>query len=614
MKSQPDEVVDIARELIYKYKHHKSFKILDLKSAIMAPPRAPTPQEVEKILSDWKHQIHTAQLHDKNFQVPDDLKVTLLHRIMQKSFHEIMRARQEGMEDMGRPYSQDCHRFEQDLFDTKEIRRMDEENSQTRGVHGLASAEQTCDAPAREYDETYEVFWDDSGIPWVMALEKKVDDAGDEDDKGQGEPTVKKSKGPGKEDQRVLVPKVLVGTVEGLIFSVIALTSMMKRRLGQHLELGDRGDQDHFPDQQYNNGTRGSQSQPMAKVKESQEKEARAKVEKAKGLGPKLVCGIHILDGKAHLWDTFSQIGAPTRTWFPFAAFPRHFPWKPVRGPRNCTTGEQLGATFMEKAPKAWTRPISISNRFHVLSAHDDDAYFPELGIDTCTDRPRMPPLPKRLPQQVRKKRFLCPLEKNTQSETDFINKANDMRAQCRAEILATEASRDAHQVKMLTSDRPIFGTSSRHHTPWQPLPGWQLLSLTVDSGASETVIPDDQIRGYEIRETSSTKGMNFVSASGDPIPNLGEQVLPTLTERDTLRTTKFNSCPVTKALGSVKRMCDAGHRLVFDSECSYVYNKHTGETNLMREDQDNYVLDMWVPSPEALRGQVCCEGFPGQR
>ena len=71
VKSQPDEVVDIVRELIYKYKHHRSFKILDLKSAITALPRASTPQDVEKILSDWKHQIHTVQLHDKNFQVPD---------------------------------------------------------------------------------------------------------------------------------------------------------------------------------------------------------------------------------------------------------------------------------------------------------------------------------------------------------------------------------------------------------------------------------------------------------------------------------------------------------------------------------------------------------------
>ena len=87
----------------------------------MALPRASTPQDVEKILSDWKHQIHTVQLHDNNFPVPDDLKVTFVHQIMPNSFQEIMRARQERMEDMGPPYSRDYHRFEQDLFDAMEI-------------------------------------------------------------------------------------------------------------------------------------------------------------------------------------------------------------------------------------------------------------------------------------------------------------------------------------------------------------------------------------------------------------------------------------------------------------------------------------------------------------
>ena len=154
------------------------------------------------------------------------------------------------------------------------------------------------------------------------------------------------ARGQEKEDRRVLVPKVLVGTVESLIFGVIAFTSMMKgkRRLGQHLELGDRGDQDHFQDQQYNKQWNSwfPKPTPKAKVKESQEKEARAKVETVKVLGPKLVCWTHILDGKAHLWDTFSQFGAPTQTWFPFAAFPRHFPLNPVRGPWNCTAGSSL--------------------------------------------------------------------------------------------------------------------------------------------------------------------------------------------------------------------------------------------------------------------------------
>ena len=57
------------------------------------------------------------------------------------------------------------------------------------------------------------MFWDDLGIPWVMALKRKVDDVGDEDDKEQGEPTAKRSKGPGKGGP-----------------SVIAVTSMMKEK------------------------------------------------------------------------------------------------------------------------------------------------------------------------------------------------------------------------------------------------------------------------------------------------------------------------------------------------------------------------------------------------
>ena len=135
VKSQPDDVVDIMRELFHKYKYHNSFKILDLMSAIMSPPRASTPQDVEKILSDWKHH----------------LKVTLLHRIMPNSFQETMRARQERMEDMGRPYSQDYHRFEKDLFDATEIRRMYEVNSKTKGVRGLASTEKhTMPLPERK--------------------------------------------------------------------------------------------------------------------------------------------------------------------------------------------------------------------------------------------------------------------------------------------------------------------------------------------------------------------------------------------------------------------------------------------------------------------------------
>ncbi len=67
-----------------------------------------------------------------------------------------------------------------------------------------------------------------------------------------------------------------------------------------------------------------------------------------------------------------------------------------------------------------------------------------------------------------------------------------------------------------------------------------------------------------------------------------------------------FQAALVAKPLGYVKKMCTSGHRVVFDDEGSYIQNKATGETNWLREEHGNYVLDIWAsPSDEAgLGGQ----------
>ena len=57
-----------------------------------------------------------------------------------------------------------------------------------------------------------------------------------------------------------------------------------------------------------------------------------------------------------------------------------------------------------------------------------------------------------------------------------------------------------------------------------------------------------------------------------------------------------FQAAPVSKPLGSV--ICAAGHRVVFDEDGSYIENKTTGEMNMLREDNGNYMLDMWVVFP----------------
>ena len=144
---------------------------------------------------------------------------------------------------------------------------------------------------------------------------------------------------------------------------------------------------------------------------------------------------------------------------------------------------------------------------------------------------------------------------------------------------------------------------------------GWQKLSLAIDSGAAETVIPFNEVHEHPILETTSSKnGVTYASATGAPIPNLGEQVLPLLTEEGSLRSMTFQAAPVDRALGSVKRMCSSGHRVVFDDDGSYIVHKATGEVNWLREERGNYMLDTWVMPAPAYASLLAETGFARQR
>ena len=111
-------------------------------------------------------------------------------------------------------------------------------------------------------------------------------------------------------------------------------------------------------------------------------------------------------------------------------------------------------------------------------------------------------------------------------------------------------------------------------------------------------MIPHTLVPHYPVEETEKSRaGLCYASATGAPIPNLGEQKLPMVTSEGSLRMMTFQAAPVAKALGSVTRICQAGHRVVFDSEeGSYIENKHTGEINWLREENGNYILDLWIP------------------
>ena len=88
----------------------------------------------------------------------------------------------------------------------------------------------------------------------------------------------------------------------------------------------------------------------------------------------------------------------------------------------------------------------------------------------------------------------------------------------------------------------------------------WRRLEVAVDSGACDSVINPDELPDHPVRCTVASKaGEQFASATGDPIPNMGEINALMLTREQSLRAMKFTAAPVAKPLAAVKKICAAG-------------------------------------------------------
>ena len=68
------------------------------------------------------------------------------------------------------------------------------------------------------------------------------------------------------------------------------------------------------------------------------------------------------------------------------------------------------------------------------------------------------------------------------------------------------------------------------------------------------------------------------------------------ITEEGEKASMTFQMADVNKPLASVRRMCEAGNKVVFDEEGSYIENKKTGRKTSMQKERGVYVLTVKVP------------------
>ena len=111
---------------------------------------------------------------------------------------------------------------------------------------------------------------------------------------------------------------------------------------------------------------------------------------------------------------------------------------------------------------------------------------------------------------------------------------------------------------------------------------GWVKIKGVMDSGASESVAPTNMCPHYPILPSpGSIAGQNYISASDDLIPNLGEQLLNVVAPIMNEGQLKYQMADVTRPLNAVSEICDAGgpegQYVIFSKHGGAIYNPESG-------------------------------------
>ena len=151
----------------------------------------------------------------------------------------------------------------------------------------------------------------------------------------------------------------------------------------------------------------------------------------------------------------------------------------------------------------------------------------------------------------------------------------------------------------------------------------WESLQAIVDSGATVPVIPLATGLEYEAVEGEAMRNnVKYEIADGSRIPNMGEKLLPVVTQEGTLRGYSTQVADVSRPLQSVRHLYKTGHLTVFDGPDSFILNKVSGEVNQIMDDGTNYLMNMViVPKSElnqvieqaSMQQQQASQGFHGQ-
>ena len=107
-----------------------------------------------------------------------------------------------------------------------------------------------------------------------------------------------------------------------------------------------------------------------------------------------------------------------------------------------------------------------------------------------------------------------------------------------------------------------------------------------------------------------SLEGRDFASASGDTIPNQGQQALPMQSPEGHWVQQRWQMAPVTKPLLSIGEECDMNKVVMFGRGGGAILNLEDGSVRRFPRVRGPYEMEMWIPPPPTSAAD---QGIPRQ-
>ena len=256
--------------------------------------------------------------------------------------------------------------------------------------------------------------------------------------------------------------------------------------------------------------------------------------------------------------------------------------------------------TMEAKAKGKLVQPVTkVENKFKALEDDiDDEPDYAEhtVALNHCDPTPTSD-------GWTTTKKKMPKLEKNKVTrKVDWHTFAEECQ-QHDAVVQVDNDKRRGQTLSLTEKDNPSLNSMAQEV--------WQSFIATVDSGASEHVVPPTCVSHVPLQD-GPKKGVPYECADGGEIHNLGERRCVVGNDYNwTENRIDLQVTEVHKPLLSVAKMVDAGQKVVFDAKGSYIEDTLTGEHIPIERRGGIYELKLWA---KEFKPTEPTTGFAGQR